>query len=401
MSVAISPARALSHSLPGATVLQILPALVNEPTARAAVNVASALLRSGARAIVASAGGRFVGELQALGGEWLQMPTNTHNPLTLRSNARKFSELIASERIDVVHAYSGETAWSARAAIRRSGAWLVTTYAGTPVAPFQPGWYRQGALARGHRVIVESGYAADLVVKRHGIPAERVVAIPRSIDTVRFEPAAVSAERIAVLRHGWRIGAGTGVILVPGHLAEGKGQMTVVDAARILVNGGLRGIVFIIAGDADQDPEYAVELGRRIRAQGLGGIVRRIGHCPDMPAAYALADMVIIPAIEPRTFNLAAAEAHAMARPIIASAVGALPEIVPAPPHVSEQDRLGWLVPPADPVELARAVATLIGLSSAVRQALRTRARRFAETLFAPMRVAGATLGVYSSLLEG
>ena len=68
----MSETRSLSRRLPGATVLQIVPALTDEAAARAAVNVASALLRSGARAMVAGGPGMLVGQLQALGGEWVQ-----------------------------------------------------------------------------------------------------------------------------------------------------------------------------------------------------------------------------------------------------------------------------------------------------------------------------------------
>jgi glycosyltransferase involved in cell wall biosynthesis len=393
--------RGLSRALPGATVLQILPSLVNEPWARGAVNIASALLRAGARAIIASEGGRYVGELQALGGEWVQMATATHNPFTLRRNARRFYELIKAERIDVVHAYSGAAAWSARIGMRHTDAWLVTTFAGTPAPRFQSASRFQRALARADRVLTDSVYAAELITAHYNIPSDWVVAIPRSIDTERFDPVAVTPDRIAALRHAWRIAEGLRVILVPGILTPEKGQMTVVDAARILVNGGLRRIAFVIAGDDGIDPEYTRDLVERIKAQGLTGFVRRVRHCPDMPAAYALSDMVLVPSVEPSTFSHVVAEAHAMAIPVIASTVGALPEMVLAPPHVSERERLGWLVNPGDPMELAKAIGELLALNEAQGQALRARARRFAETFYSPARVAAAILGVYASLLEG
>src|ERR1044072_2974389 len=58
MAVMDAPSRRTAmRGLPGATVLQILPALIETPAARAAVDVAVALLRSGARVIVASEGG--------------------------------------------------------------------------------------------------------------------------------------------------------------------------------------------------------------------------------------------------------------------------------------------------------------------------------------------------------
>src|SRR5262245_45402890 len=63
MSAEAADPRRVAHRLPGATVLQIVPALVDEPGARAAVNIATALLRSGARAMVAGGPGMLVGQL--------------------------------------------------------------------------------------------------------------------------------------------------------------------------------------------------------------------------------------------------------------------------------------------------------------------------------------------------
>ena len=97
------------------------------------------LLQSGARAIVAGEGGPLVGELRAFGGEWLPMPNDTFNPLRIHGNARRLSDLIASERIDIVHAHSAGAAWSALAATRRMPVFLVTSFPDRPPADFWPG----------------------------------------------------------------------------------------------------------------------------------------------------------------------------------------------------------------------------------------------------------------------
>jgi glycosyltransferase involved in cell wall biosynthesis len=120
-----------------------------------------------------------------------------------------------------------------------------------------------------------------------------------------------------------------------------------------------------------------------------------------MPAAYAIADSVIVPNLEPATFVPVAVEAHAMGKPVIASSVGSLPEIVLAPPHVDEEDRTGWLVSPNDPVDLARAIAAVLALDPDLHWSIGERARSLADMRFSPARVAEATLDLYTSLLEG
>ena len=108
-----------------------------------------------------------------------------------------------------------------------------------------------------------------------------------------------------------------------------------------------------------------------------------------------------IPQIEPPAFPLAAAEAMAMARPVIATNVGALPEIVLAPPNVLESARTGWLAEPDDPVSFARAMADALSSEASAYGAIGTRARRLAGQFFTPSRTAAAALDLYANLFEG
>ncbi len=192
------------RTLAGATILQIVPALREDPIARSAVNVAYALLQSGARALVAADDGPLVAELKAFGGEWVPLVNATINPFVLRRNARLLEQLIAAERIDIVHAQSIGGAWSANWAASQIAVWLVTTLPDVPaVSGLRAHWV--GALARADRVITPSNYAATPIMARYRLPRERLTVIPRSIDTSAFDPAAVTPERIDALRKMWRV----------------------------------------------------------------------------------------------------------------------------------------------------------------------------------------------------
>ena len=68
------------RSLAGATILQMTPALRDDPAGHAAVDIALTLVQSGARAIVAGGDGPLVGELRAFGGEFLPMHCDTLQP---------------------------------------------------------------------------------------------------------------------------------------------------------------------------------------------------------------------------------------------------------------------------------------------------------------------------------
>ena len=132
---------------------------------------------------------------------------------------------------------------------------------------------------------------------------------------------------------------------------------------------------------------------------GIDTLCRFVGHCPDMPAALAAADVVVVPALEPPLSGRAVAEAQAMGRPVVTTTVGVLPENVLCPPRMRDELRTGWLVRPGNVGELARAIAAALALDVTAYEALGARARQFAEFMFSPQSVAEAIRGVYTSLL--
>jgi glycosyltransferase involved in cell wall biosynthesis len=387
------------RSLAGATILQLVPSLRDDPAGHAAVDIALTLLQSGARAIVAGDGGPLVGEVRAFGGEWLPMPNDTFNPLRIRSNARQIANLIAGERIDIVHAQSAGAAWSALAATDRMPVFLVTSFPDRVTAGSWPSTLFNRSLARGDRVIAPSSYVSRAMIERYKIPSERITVIPRSVDTARFSPAAVSADRIAALRRAWGVLPQMRVVLIPGRIAPWNGQLGMIEAARLLVGGGDRNIAFVFAGEDRGQARYARSLRRRASMHGIDTLCRIVGHCADMPAALAAADVVVVTALEPPLSGRDVTQAQAIGRPVIATTVGVLPENVLCPPRMRDDLRTGWLVRPGNVSELARAVTAALALDVTAYEALGARARQFAEFVFSPQSVAEAIRGVYTSLL--
>ena len=386
------------RTLAGATILQIVPQLHDEPVARTAVNVASALIQSGARAIIAAENGPLADELRAFGGEWVELVNATVNPFKLRGCAHRLERLIASERVDIMHAQSIGGAWAANMAATQIAVWLVTTLADVP-----PGSgvraYWAGALARRDRVITPSNFAAAPVIKRFDLPRERLTVIPRSIDTGIFDPAAVDAARIEALRAAWRVSSHDRIVLVPGRLAPWNGQLIVPDIARILLDSGARDFVFVMAGEHRTFRKYARFIAEQAKRRGMTELTRFAGHCSDMPAAFAAADTVLVPAIEAPMLGRAVAEAQAMGRPVVASNLGSQPEHLVTPPEMPEDVRTGWLAEPGDAADFARALSLSFSLDKAAYHAMAARARQFAEYMFSPRSIAVATRAVYTSLL--
>jgi glycosyltransferase involved in cell wall biosynthesis len=386
------------RTLAGATILQIVPALREEPAARAALTVAAALLQSGARALVAAEDGPLASELKAFGGEWVPLVNATANPLKLRRSAHTLEKLIAAERVDIVHAQSVGAAWIASMAAAQVAVWLVTTLPDVPVTSGVRAYWA-GALARGDRVITPSNFAAAPVIARYELTPDRITVIPREIDTAAFDPTTVDRERVEALRNTWKIPDDARVLLVPGRVAPWNGQLMLPDVARALLDDGVHGFVFVLAGEHRSYYKYARFVADEARAKGVQACIRLTGHCRDMPAAFAAADTVVVPAIEPPVLGRVVAQAQAMGRPVVTSDLGILPEHVATPPEMPENVRTGWVAKAGDATEFARALNAALSLDDVAYRTMAARARQFAEYMFSPQSVAVATRAVYTSLL--
>jgi glycosyltransferase involved in cell wall biosynthesis len=255
-------------------------------------------------------------------------------------------------------------------------------------------WYN-AVMTRGDLVIANSDYTRDHVLAEHAMDPARMVTIPRGVDLERFDPALVAPARVAALRAAWEIADDDRRtrILLAGRLTRIKGHLTIVEAARRLAADGRDDFLILFAGDDQGRTGYAAELQRAIDSAGLHGVVRIVGHCDDMPAAYLLADIAILPTTQPESFGRAAVEPQAMGRPVIAANHGGVTETV-------LHGATGWLVPPGDAVAWAAALAGAIDLGPGKRLAMGEAGRNRARQLYSVDAMCAATLAAYGQVLE-
>ena len=201
-------------------ILQVLPALGQGGVERGTVEIARAVAEAGGRALVASAGGPMVEELEAAGARHVTLPLDRKNPAALLAGAAALARLIRAEGVGIIHARSRFPAWSALMAARSTGARFVTTYHGSYNEGFPGKRLYNSVMARGDRVIAVSGHIAELVRARHGVGPDRLRVIPRGVDPARFNPAAVEPARVAALRRDWDLPDGRPVILMPARLTR-------------------------------------------------------------------------------------------------------------------------------------------------------------------------------------
>ncbi len=387
------------HPLAGRTILQIIPELNSGGAERAVIDIAAALAAVGARALVASAGGRMVSELQAKGGIWRAFPAKTKNPLAMLINQRRLAKLIAGEEVALVHARSRAPAWVAYGATRQTGTPFVTTFHGAYSGSSGLKLRYNSIMAKGDVVIANSAFTAERIARLYPAAAAKIRVIERGIDFRSFSPSEVDPARVQRLRQAWQVAPGERIILLAARLTPWKGHKILIEAARHLVADGLSEIKFILAGDEQGHHAYLKELDAAIATAGLAGIVRRTGYCADMPAALLAAAVVVVPSTEPETFGRVAAEAQALGTSVIVTDLGALPEVVLAPPEVMNEARTGWLVAPGDARALAAAIGEALALGATARDGLSARARAHVLERFSVERMQAETLAAYAALL--
>ncbi len=386
--------------LSGCTVLQIIPSLDSGGAERTTIDIAGALAEAGGRALVATSGGRLVSELQARGGIWIPFPADTKNPVAMAWNVRELARLIRLERPDILHARSRAPAWVALGAARLTGVPFVTTFHGSYGGKSAVKLYYNSVMARGDLVIANSRYTGELVSRLYPWAESKLEVIPRGTDLRQFSPGAVHASRVQKLRAEWGVQPDERIVLLAARLTSWKGHRVLVEAARLLKSQGLTDTHFIFAGDPQGRARYVKELDGAIAGAHLEGVVKRVGHCADMPAALLAASVVVVPSTKPEAFGRSAVEAQALGTPVVVTELGAVPETVLSPPRVAAEARTGWCVPPGDAQALAEALGDALALGASGRDALTARARAHVTSQFSLERMQAATLDAYRRVMD-
>lgn len=382
------------------TVLQVIPDLNSGGAERTTVDIARALVDAGGKALVASQGGQMVRDLEDVGAVHFTLPVKSKNPVTLWKNAGLLAGLIKEQNVDIIHARSRAPAWSSLFAARRTDIPFVTTYHGSYNQTNIVKSLYNSIMARGDAVIANSNYIANLIKERHPFARDRITVIHRGSDLKGLAPENVSALRRQALKDSWGVPTGRPIVLNMARLTYWKGQKVLIEAMGALKASGNSAPIAILAGDAQGRETYVAELKKLIADWNLQDQVRLVGHCADVPAAMALADVSVVASIEPEAFGRAAVEAQAARVPVIVSDLGAVPETVLAPPDVTEKERTGWRVPPGDSDALAAAIQTSLDQTPEDRLALTGRGLVHASENFTVETMCAKTLDVYRKVLK-
>ena len=182
-------------------------------------------------------------------------------------------------------------------------------------------------------------------------------------------------------------------LLFVGIIETRKGLVHLVDALARLVTTRPTIKLAIVGVPGRGSDAYDAAVRESVMRQGLETSVEHLGFLrPDAVAQeMARASIVVVPSLEEMFCNVAA-EAMAVGRPVVASRVGSLPQLV-------EDGQTGLLVPVADPVALANAIEQMLA-NEPLRVRLGAGGRVKAMQLWHPQEVALRTVAVYEKVLR-
>ena len=283
-------------------------------------------------------------------------------------------------RPDVVHLHTGRATWLGGLAAWLAGIPAVTTR--RMDRRVNPGWRTRLIYERlTRRVAAISPAVADCLVEG-GVRAERICVISDAVDPQRLQP---SAHRNAV-RVALGAGPNDSVVLALAALIPRKGLDVLLDALVRLGGQGLRPVAWI----AGEGPERG-RLEDQSSRLGLRGQVQFLGKRADVADLLGACDLFVIPSRR-EGMGVAALEAMAAGRAVVASEVGGLREAI-ADGHT------GLLVPAGDAAALAQAVAKLLG-DGGLRERMGTAGAERVQQKFLPGQMVAAYVDLYRTVLE-
>lgn len=236
------------------------------------------------------------------------------------------------------------------------------------------------------RTIAISEAVARWVNQQLGVPRDRLAVIRYGLD-----PAPFTGLSRAAARHELGVEANIPVVLCPARLDPQK-RHDVLLRAFARVRQTLGNAQLLCAGETQLGgPGYRTRLVQLSDDLGLRHAVRWLGVRSDIPNLMAAADVVVL-ASDWEGLGLVVMEAAMASRPVVATAVGGVPEIV-------EHNKTGLLVPQGDEQALASELTSVL-LDTERRVRMGSGARRHATEAFDLEGMRAATRALYASVIR-
>jgi glycosyltransferase involved in cell wall biosynthesis len=198
------------------------------------------------------------------------------------------------------------------------------------------------------QIVADASVIKRQLVEEHGIDPAKIEVIGSAVDLEKFKPQRDRTK----FRREFGIDDITPLIGNVGMIRPDKGQLVLVEAARLVLEKR-PDARFAIVGQGTGILKRGINVRNAIDQAGLADKIIMAGYRWDTPDVYAACDMVVIASLRTEASPIVLREAFASGRPVIATKVGDIPEIL--------RDRQnGLLIEPGDSQALAAAIIEFI-----------------------------------------
>jgi len=238
-------------------------------------------------------------------------------------------------------------------------------------------------IGKADKVIAVSRAAANFI--GHFVKREKIVIIPNGVDVHRFGPINYG---VPIYNSVDTIGRGP-IILYVGRLTHRKGVHILLKAMPTVLKVFPRAQL-LIAGNGYMQG-LIVLLTKRLK---LENHVKLLGSIPEgeLPNLYNASNVFVLPSLYGESFGIVLLEAMASGRPIVASRIGGIPEVI-------ENNVTGILVESGSKESLADAILKILSDQN-LAEVLANNARKIAEVKYSWSVIAEKIEGVYEELAE-
>lgn len=205
-----------------------------------------------------------------------------------------------------------------------------------------------------------SDFVRNRLINVSCLPASRVVRVHNALDILKFRP-----ERDDLIYSRFGLSPDTRIVFAHSRANTYKGIQTLIEAAEILVHARhISDVAFVYCGDGP-DLEY---FKRIVDEKSLSGRFYCPGRCDQIQRLLRGASVVVVPSIWQEALGLSVIEGMASGKPVVASRVGGIVEII-------DDGKDGFLFDPGDSAALAHLIENLLADES-LRQRIGNAARQ-------------------------
>jgi glycosyltransferase involved in cell wall biosynthesis len=292
--------------------------------------------------LVCNPGSQVHSKASELGTRLVTMPLGSRVDLPRSWRLWRFCR---RNRIDLLKTYSSKDHWLCLplyfCGIPLSRARCITDPIGSKGRAFV---FKHGC----SNIVADASVIKQELVHEHGVDPSKIEVIGSAVDLEKFKPPRDGMK----FRREIGVGAKTPLIGNIGMIRPDKGQLILVEAAP-LVLAGRPDARFVIVGQGTGILKRGINVRNAIDRAGLGDKIIMAGYRWDTPDVYAACDVIVIASLRTEASPIVLREASASGRPVIATKVGDIPEII-------EHRENGLLIEPGDSKALATAILELI-----------------------------------------